>query len=55
MLHPSALADLFAMLERYPDRRFAFYDADPGRLTAPRARFADWRSQLLDEASEPSP
>ncbi|MDG6101176.1 nucleotidyl transferase AbiEii/AbiGii toxin family protein [Dactylosporangium aurantiacum] len=43
------LADLFAMLERYPDRRFAFYGADPEHLTKLRARFADWRQELLDD------
>lgn len=42
------LADLFAMLERYPDKRFAFYGADPDHLIALRARFADWRHELLD-------
>lgn len=41
------LADLFGMLERYPDRRFAAYDADPARIAAMRARFANWREDLL--------
>ncbi len=49
------LADLFAMLERYPDRRFAFYGADADHLIAMRARFADWRRQLLDDRPEGSP
>lgn len=43
------LADLFAMLERYPDRRFAFYGADADHLVAVRARFADWRQELLGD------
>jgi hypothetical protein len=42
------LADLFGMLERYPDRRFAAYGADADHLAGLRARFADWRQQLLD-------
>ena len=37
------------MLDRYPDRRFAFYGADPDHLTALRARFANWRQRLLNE------
>jgi hypothetical protein len=41
------LADLFAMLERYPDRRFAAYGAGSARITAVRERFAQWRKQLL--------
>lgn len=41
------LADLFAMLERYPDRRFTAYDADPTRIAAMRERFAYWRGRLL--------
>ncbi|GAA3449158.1 hypothetical protein GCM10018962_09910 [Dactylosporangium matsuzakiense] len=45
------LADLFGMLERYPDRRFAFYGADTKHLAAIRARFADWRRELLDDSS----
>ncbi|GAA1546721.1 hypothetical protein GCM10009827_078610 [Dactylosporangium maewongense] len=48
------LADLFAMLERYPDRRFAFYGADADHLITMRARFADWRQQLLDDHAERS-
>jgi hypothetical protein len=43
------LADLFAMLARYPDRRFAFYGADPDHLIELRARFADWRQALLND------
>jgi hypothetical protein len=43
------LAELFAMLPRYPDRRFAAYDADPDRVAAMRQRFAQWREQLLAE------
>jgi hypothetical protein len=41
------LADLLAMLERYPDRRFAAYGVDPARIAAMRERFAQWREQLL--------
>ena len=41
------LADLFAMLERYPDRRFVAYGADPGHIAALRERFAQWREELL--------
>jgi hypothetical protein len=48
------LADLFAMLERYPNRRFAFYGADAEHLTALRARFANWRQQLLEDPQSPS-
>jgi hypothetical protein len=46
------LADLFAMLERYPDRRFTFYGADTDHLTALRARFANWRQELLTDHPE---
>ncbi|HET8681745.1 MAG TPA: nucleotidyl transferase AbiEii/AbiGii toxin family protein [Micromonosporaceae bacterium] len=41
------LADLFGMLERYPDRRFAAYGADPAYTAAMRERFREWRKQLL--------
>lgn len=41
------LADLLAMLGRYPDRRFAAYGVDPARIAAMRERFAQWREQLL--------
>jgi hypothetical protein len=41
------LADLFSMLQRYPDRRFAAYGADPEQIAAMRDRFARWREQLL--------
>ncbi|GAA2626774.1 hypothetical protein GCM10010399_67870 [Dactylosporangium fulvum] len=47
------LADLFAMLKRYPDRRFAFYGVDANHLAALRARFADWRQQLLNDHPQP--
>lgn len=43
------LADLFAMLQRYPDRRFAAYGTDPQDITAMRTRFAHWREQILDD------
>lgn len=41
------LADLFVMLQRYPDRRFAAYGAEPGQIQAMRERFARWREELL--------
>ncbi|MEO3748605.1 nucleotidyl transferase AbiEii/AbiGii toxin family protein [Plantactinospora sp. B5E13] len=41
------LADLFAMLQRYPDRRFAAYGTNPQHIAAMRERFAHWREQLL--------
>jgi len=41
------LADLFAMLARYPDRRFAAYGADPAHIAAMREQFARWREHLL--------
>jgi Nucleotidyl transferase AbiEii toxin, Type IV TA system len=41
------LADLFGMLERYPDRRFAAYGVSPGYIAAMRHRFTQWREQLL--------
>ena len=43
------LADLFAMLQRYPDRRFAAYGADPAHISAMRERFAQWREVLLTD------
>jgi hypothetical protein len=45
------LADLFAMLKRYPDRRFAAYNADPAHVPAMRERFRQWREQLLADES----
>jgi hypothetical protein len=44
-------ADLLAMLERYPDRRFGAYGATPEHITAMRERFAQWRDQLLADRS----
>jgi hypothetical protein len=41
------LADLFAMLERYPDRRFAAYDAGPAQIASMRERFAQWREEIV--------
>ncbi len=41
------VAEVFAMLERYPDRRLAAYGARPEHIQALRARFADWRAALL--------
>src|SRR5690349_4738343 len=40
-------AELLAILPRYPDRRFAAYGVAPGNIVAMRARFAEWRDQLL--------
>nr|WP_233625520.1 nucleotidyl transferase AbiEii/AbiGii toxin family protein [Actinoplanes sp. ATCC 53533] len=40
-------ADLLAMLQRYPDRRFASYNAAPDHIAAMRERFAQWRDDLL--------
>jgi len=40
-------ADLLAMLQRYPDRRFASYNATPEHIAAMRERFAQWRDDLL--------
>ncbi|MBM2618153.1 nucleotidyl transferase AbiEii/AbiGii toxin family protein [Actinoplanes sp. LDG1-06] len=39
-------ADLLGMLTRYPDRRFAAYQADSERIAAMRRRFAEWRDEL---------
>lgn len=44
-------ADLLAMLQRYPDRRFAAYDTTPERIAAMRERFAQWCDQVLAEQS----
>jgi len=40
-------ADLLAMFQRYPDRRFAAYGATNDHITAMRQRFSQWRDQLL--------
>jgi hypothetical protein len=45
------LADLFGVLERYPDRRFVAYDAEPGQIKAMRERFARWREELLTDST----
>lgn len=42
-------ADLLAMLDRYPDRRFAAYRVAPELITAMRERFAEWRAQLVTD------
>ncbi|GIE96246.1 nucleotidyl transferase AbiEii/AbiGii toxin family protein [Paractinoplanes rishiriensis] len=39
-------ADLLAVLHRYPDRRFAAYEATPDHIAAMRKRFEEWRDQL---------
>lgn len=41
------LADLFGMLNRYPNRRFAAYGAAADDVAAMRRRFAEWRAELL--------
>jgi hypothetical protein len=46
----AVLAEVFAMLERYPDRRFAAYGASTTQIQALRERFRAWRTALLDEA-----
>jgi hypothetical protein len=45
----AVLAQVFAMLERYPDRRFAAYGATPEQIMAMRYRFTDWRRSLAAE------
>ena len=42
-------ADLLAMLHRYPDRRFAAYEATPDHIAAMRKRFKEWRDQLATD------
>ena len=41
------LAELFGVLERYPDRRFAAYGTDQADIEAMRERFARWRQRLI--------
>jgi len=45
----AVLAEVFAMLERYPDRRFAAYGASTTQIQALRDRFRTWRTALLNE------
>ena len=40
-------ADLLTMQQRYPDRRFAAYEATADHIAAMRTRFEDWRDQLM--------
>ena len=42
-------AELLAMLQRYPDRRFAAYQATPDQIAGMRVRFAQWRDLLLPD------
>ncbi|GAA2661980.1 nucleotidyl transferase AbiEii/AbiGii toxin family protein [Paractinoplanes durhamensis] len=42
-------ADLLTMLRRYPDRRFAAYEATPDHIAAMRKRFESWLDQLLTD------
>ena len=42
------LAEVFAVLERYPDRRLAAYGPTDDQIRALRARFATWRAALLE-------
>ena len=44
----SVLAEVFAVLERYPDRRLAAYGSTAEDIQALRARFATWRTDLLE-------
>jgi hypothetical protein len=41
------LAEVFALLQRYPDRRFAAYARTAEDIDALRSRFAAWRAALL--------
>jgi hypothetical protein len=41
------LAEVFALLQHYPDRRFAAYGCTAEDIDALRARFAAWRAALL--------
>ena len=41
------LAEVFAVLDRYPDRRLTAYGPTPADVQALRARFATWRGELL--------
>ncbi|WP_305786776.1 nucleotidyl transferase AbiEii/AbiGii toxin family protein [Symbioplanes lichenis] len=41
-------ADLVAMMQRYPDRRFAAYGVPPERIAAMRERFAEWHDDLVN-------
>lgn len=50
----AVLANLFAMLERYPDRRFAAYRADSHHVAAMKERFKEWRQELLNDESRPT-
>jgi hypothetical protein len=44
-------AQVLALLDRYPDRRFAAYGSGPKHISAMRTRFADWRSSLTSGAA----
>jgi Nucleotidyl transferase AbiEii toxin, Type IV TA system len=44
------LAEVLAMIQRYPDRRFTAYGATPEQLTALRVRYDSWRTELIDTA-----
>ncbi len=41
------LAEVFALLARYPDRRFSAYGRTQEDIDALRARFATWRAALM--------
>lgn len=45
------LAEVFALLERYPDRRFSAYARTQDDIDALRARFAAWRAALTRTAT----
>jgi len=46
------LAEVFGVLTRYPDRRFAAYGATDDHIAGLRARFATWRDVLLGTAEQ---
>jgi hypothetical protein len=43
------LAEVFGLLQRYPDRRFAAYGKTPEDILGLRSRFANWRTELLGQ------
>jgi Nucleotidyl transferase AbiEii toxin, Type IV TA system len=49
------LAEVLAVMERYPDRRFTAYGAAPEELDALRGRYRTWRAELLAPAAPPAP
>ncbi len=43
------LADMLAVIDIYPDAEFSGYGLGTGQIQQMRARFADWRSELLQQ------